>query len=207
MGDSGLITGAGGEAAISRTIFTPAGQIVHQGKVEQGSLAQDEDVTARVEELRRRGICRSHTATHLLHRALRDLLGEHAAQSGSLVNNDRLRFDFVHFDALTPEEMARLEEDVNRKIIENALNSRKDDPSRSKAAGAVAFDEKYTQEAVRVISAGSYSKSSAAGPMWRRRARSAPLELSPRKGSARGCAVSRPARGSNPTVGPPRIAP
>ncbi|MGI6615891.1 MAG: alanine--tRNA ligase [Dethiobacteria bacterium] len=160
VGDSGLITGAGGEAAISRTIFTPAGQIVHQGKVEQGSLAQDEDVTARVEELRRRGICRSHTATHLLHRALRDLLGEHAAQSGSLVNNDRLRFDFVHFDALTPEEMARLEEDVNRKIIENLpLTAEKMTLPEARRSGAVAlFDEKYTQEAVRVISAGSYSK-------------------------------------------------
>ncbi len=160
LGDSGIIAAPGGQALISRTFFTPAGQIVHRGTVERGILEQDAAVTARVEGLRRRGVCRSHTATHLLHQALRDLLGGHISQAGSLVSPDRLRFDFTHFKALSAEERNLLEEAVNRKILENLpVTVEKMTLARAQQAGAVAlFDEKYEEDAVRVISLGSYSK-------------------------------------------------
>lgn len=162
IGDSGTITAAfpGGRAAITRTLFTPAGQIVHQGTVESGTLGQNTAVTARVEGVRRRGVCRSHTATHLLHQALRELLGGHVSQAGSLVSPDRLRFDFTHFQALSPEEKNRLEEIVNRKILENLpVTAEEMTLTQAQSAGATAlFDEKYEQDAVRVISVGSYSK-------------------------------------------------
>lgn len=165
VGDSGVIDSAEGRAIITRAFFTPAGQIVHEGLVESGSLARDTVVTARVDSSCRRGICRSHTATHLLHRALKELLGEHASQAGSLVTSDRLRFDFTHFSALSPEQRRRLEEHVNRKILENLpVIAEKMTLSEAQRRGAVAlFAEKYERDAVRVISAGSYSKELCAG--------------------------------------------
>ena len=99
VGDSGVVEAKEGRAIIARAFFTPAGQIVHEGKVQSGCLSTGDCVTARVERIRRRGICRSHTATHLLHRALKETLGEHVNQAGSLVSSDRLRFDFTHFKA------------------------------------------------------------------------------------------------------------
>ena len=160
VGDSGSIEGARGRALVNRVFFTPAGQIVHEGTVEEGVLELGETVTARVGALRRRGICRSHTATHLLHRALRDLLGEHAGQAGSLVNSDRLRFDFVHFDALSPEEKQQIEETVNRRIMENLpVTVQQMTLPEARRSGAVAlFDEKYEQDTVRVIGLGGYSR-------------------------------------------------
>ena len=160
VGDQGVIESAGGRALVTRVFFTPTGQIVHEGKVEQGSLRQGDPVTAQVEPLGRRGICRSHTATHLLHRALKDHLGEHASQAGSLVNSDRLRFDFVHFDALSAEEEKQIEETVNRQIMENhAVAAEQMSLSEARSSGAVAlFDERYEEGPVRVISLGGYSK-------------------------------------------------
>ncbi|NLA11031.1 MAG: alanine--tRNA ligase, partial [Firmicutes bacterium] len=162
IGDSGTITAAAaeGRALITRTFFTPAGQIVHQGTVESGALEQSAAVIARVEGIRRRGVCRSHTATHLLHQGLKELLGSHVSQAGSLVSPDRLRFDFTHFQALSPEEKSRLEEIVNRKILENLpVTAEKMTLSQAQSAGATAlFNEKYEEDAVRVISVGSYSK-------------------------------------------------
>jgi alanyl-tRNA synthetase len=113
-----------------------------------------------VERIRRRGICRSHTATHLLHRALKEILGDHVNQAGSLVSPDRLRFDFTHFKALSPEERQRIEETVNRMVLENLpVTAEKMTLSEARRCGAVAlFTEKYEQDAVRVISAGNYSK-------------------------------------------------
>ena len=160
VGDSGVIEAKEGRAVIVRAFFTPAGQIVHEGKVQSGRLSTGDPVTARVERIRRRGICRSHTATHLLHRALKEILGEHVNQAGSLVSPDRLRFDFTHFKALSPEERQRIEETVNRMVLENLpVTAEKMTLSEARRCGAVAlFTEKYDRDTVRVISAGNYSK-------------------------------------------------
>jgi len=193
FGDSGVIDSAEGRAIITRAFFTPAGQIVHEGLVESGSLARDTVVTARVDSSCRRGICRSHTATHLLHRALKELLGEHASQAGSLVTSDRLRFDFTHFSALSPEQRRRLEEHVNRKILENLpVTAEKMTLSEAQRRGAVAlFAEKYERDAVRVISAGSYSKELCAGTHVGGDRGDRFLRIISEEGSARECAASR----------------
>jgi alanyl-tRNA synthetase len=160
VGDSGVVEAKEGRAIIARAFFTPAGQIVHEGKVQSGCLSTGDCVTARVERIRRRGICRSHTATHLLHRALKETLGEHVNQAGSLVSSDRLRFDFTHFKALSPEEKRRIEETVNRMVLENLpVTAERMTLSEAQQRGAVAlFTEKYDRDTVRVISAGAYSK-------------------------------------------------
>ena len=160
IGDSGVIEAKGGRAVIARAFFTPSGQIVHEGKVQSGHLSTGDRVAARVESVRRRGVCRSHTATHLLHRALKDILGEHVNQAGSLVAPDRLRFDFTHFKALSPEEKRQVEKTVNKVILENLpVTAEQMTLSEARRRGAVAlFTEKYDQDAVRVISAGDYSK-------------------------------------------------
>jgi alanyl-tRNA synthetase len=122
-------------------------------------------VTAGVDEARRDATRRNHTATHLLHAALRQVLGSHVKQAGSLVAPDRLRFDFVHFSALTPEELARVERIVNEHIVANrAVDTAVRDTQEAIAAGAVAlFGEKYGDR-VRVISIpeGTHDKAGAA---------------------------------------------
>jgi alanyl-tRNA synthetase len=132
---------------------------VHHVKIERGKITKGEKVTCNVDEDRRRAIMRNHTATHLLHKALRTVLGDHIKQSGSVVSPDRLRFDFTHFYAMKDEEIKRTEDLVNEKILED-LPVRTDIMNVDDAikAGAVAlFDEKYG-ETVRVVSVGDYSK-------------------------------------------------
>ncbi|NLA27550.1 MAG: alanine--tRNA ligase, partial [Firmicutes bacterium] len=160
VGDSGVIEWKEGRALIDSAFFTPAGQIVHAGKVEKGRLSTGERVTVKVDQVRRRGTCRSHTATHLLHRALREQLGEHVNQAGSLVNSDRLRFDFTHFKPLSPGEKSHVEETVNRMILENLpVTVEQMTLAEAERCGARAlFSEKYDSDTVRVVSAGAYSK-------------------------------------------------
>jgi alanyl-tRNA synthetase len=117
---------------------------MHKVKIRRGSIKKGDRVVAEVDEQRRQAIMRNHTATHLLHRALRDVLGEHVKQSGSLVSDDRLRFDFTHYQAVSKEEIEKVESIVNEKILED-LKVRTDIMSLDDAinAGAVAlFDEK-----------------------------------------------------------------
>ncbi len=160
VGDSGIIEAAEGRAVIARAFFTPGGQIVHEGKVESGRLSTGDAAAARVDDTRRRGVCRSHTATHLLHRALKETLGEHVNQAGSLVTSDRLRFDFNHFQAISPGEQRCIEKSVNSKILENLpVTVERMNLSEAESCGAVAlFTEKYDAGIVRVVSAGAYSK-------------------------------------------------
>ena len=160
VGDSGIIETAQGRAVIARAFFTPGGQIVHEGRVERGRLSTGDPVSARVEHTRRRGVCRSHTATHLLHRALKETLGEHVNQAGSLVSPDRLRFDFNHFKALSPEEQRRIEKSVNSRVLENLpVTAERMTLAEAESCGATAlFTEKYDAGTVRVVSAGAYSK-------------------------------------------------
>ncbi len=159
IGDTGLIAGDHGKVKINNTVFTPWGQIVHQGEIIEGSINNGDRVKARVDGGRRQAICRSHTSTHLLHKALRDQLGEHVNQAGSLVAPDRLRFDFNHFSALAPEELKAIEERVNAMILANAnVSTGMTTLEEAKMAGAAAlFADKY-EEKVRMVSAGEFSR-------------------------------------------------
>ncbi len=131
----------------------------HHVKIEKGKITKGDKVTCVVDRDRRRAIMRNHTATHLLHKALRMVLGDHVKQSGSVVSPDRLRFDFTHFDAMQDDEIKRVEDIINEKILEN-IPVRTDIMKIDEATktGAVAlFDEKYG-ETVRVVSVDDFSK-------------------------------------------------
>ena len=132
---------------------------MHICKAKKGKLKVGDEVTAKVDAKRRSDIAKNHTATHLLHNALRDVLGDHVHQSGSLVAPDHLRFDFTHFQALATEELIKIETKVNDKIRANNKvcdeHLSLDDALKK---GAIAlFGEKYDKK-VRMISAGSYSR-------------------------------------------------
>ncbi|MFQ5886246.1 MAG: DHHA1 domain-containing protein, partial [Anaerolineae bacterium] len=133
--------------------------LVHYGQVEAGRLSVGDTVEAVVDEEHRLDIMRNHTATHLLHKALREVLGGHARQSGSLVAPDRLRFDFTHMAGLTPEELKEIEQHINAKIRENLpVTAQVIDYDKAIAAGAVAiFGEKYGDR-VRMVSIDNYTK-------------------------------------------------
>jgi len=160
VGDSGLIETKGAAFKVHNTVFTPSGQIVHQGQVIEGQFKIGSRVRAKVDQVRRRGICRSHTATHLLHRALRRTLGDHVNQAGSLVAPDRVRFDFNHFVALSKEQLRAIEEEVNRMVIDNVrVSSTMTTLRAAKEAGAAAlFTDKYEEESVRMVEAGDYTR-------------------------------------------------
>ncbi len=158
VGDTGELRTPDGRVAVTDTIRPVPDLIVHRGRVVDGRLAEGERVDAVVDEERRLDIARNHTATHLLHRALRQVLGEHAAQAGSLVAPDRLRFDFSHLAALTMDELRRAEAIVNaqvradRRIITRILPF--DEAVRS---GAIAlFGEKYG-DLVRMVTAEGFT--------------------------------------------------
>lgn len=159
VGDTGAITGPGGEVAVSDTKSSLPGLIVHYGEVSQGTLRSGEEVVARVDEGRRLDIARNHTATHLLHRALRETLGDHAQQSGSEVSTERLRFDFTHLKAVEPDELSAIERRVNTKVMEDLpVVTEITDYETAVASGAFAiFGEKYGGE-VRMVSSGDYSR-------------------------------------------------
>lgn len=156
MGDAGRITTADGGVVEVHDVQKKLGELfVHHGKVTQGSLSKGEAVELRVDGKRRSGLRAHHSATHLLHEALRRRLGEHVTQKGSLVAPDRLRFDFSHNKALSPEDIAWIEHEVNRRIRANAdVGTRLMTPDAAIEAGAMAlFGEKYGEE-VRVVSMG-----------------------------------------------------
>jgi alanyl-tRNA synthetase len=164
VGDTGSIGNNAGEIAVRDTRSPLPGLIVHYGEVTQGALHRGEKVVAQVDEKRRLDIARNHTATHLLHRALRDVLGGHAQQAGSEVSPDRLRFDFTHLQAVARDELDSVERLVNEKIRENLpVVTTVTDYHNAVASGAFAiFGEKYGDE-VRMVSAGDYSKELCAG--------------------------------------------
>jgi alanyl-tRNA synthetase len=159
VGDTGTITGPAGAAEVEDTVRPVPDLIVHRARVRSGVLRDGDAVRLAVDGPRRRDIMRNHTATHLLHAALRDVLGEHARQAGSLVAPDRLRFDFAHVRALTPDERARIETAVNERILDAVPVTTQSLPYREAvASGAMAlFGEKYGDE-VRVVSIDGYSR-------------------------------------------------
>ncbi|MEM5478679.1 alanine--tRNA ligase [Pseudoalteromonas fuliginea] len=155
-GDTGTITVAGGEFNVTNT--TKLGNaFAHHGTV-QGRIGVNDKVDATIDDTRRDSIKKNHTATHILHEALRQLLGDHVGQKGSLVQPDRLRFDFSHFEAVTKDELREIERVVNDEIRRNfALNTELMAIDDAKAKGAMAlFGEKYDDE-VRVVTIGNYS--------------------------------------------------
>jgi alanyl-tRNA synthetase len=162
--ESGGQVGDTGELAAATARFTVAdtrkrgAAFSHFGQLVGGALKVGDQVAARIDNTRREHIRRNHTATHLLHAALREVLGAHVQQKGSLVAPDRLRFDFAHFQAVSPEELKRIERRVNEQIRRNAAAETKvmayDD---AVAAGAMAlFGEKYG-DTVRVLKVGEFS--------------------------------------------------
>ncbi len=158
VGDAGWLEAPGLRVAVSDTKPFGRGLTLHLGRVEEGVLAEGRTVTARVDAARRAATARNHSATHLLHKALKVVLGEHVNQAGSLVAPDRLRFDFTHFGALTPEELRRVEALVNEEILA-ALPVETEvmalDAARARGAMAL-FGEKYGDE-VRVVRMGDFS--------------------------------------------------
>jgi len=160
VGSKGFIQGTSGRADIGNTRKPLAGVHVHYGRMLDGELSVGDTVTAQVDPERRLDIVRNHTATHLLHKALRSVLGPHAQQAGSLVAPDRLRFDFAHLSPLTSDELERVESLVNDAIRENLpVAAEVTSHDKAIASGATAlFGEKYGDE-VRVLTIGEgYSR-------------------------------------------------
>jgi alanyl-tRNA synthetase len=161
VGDTGAIesAGGGGHVLVEDTQRPVADLIVHRGRVQAGVIREGDPVRLAVDAPRRRDIMRNHTATHLLHAALRETLGEHARQAGSLVAPDRLRFDFAHVRALTPDERTRIESRVNEQVLAAMPVTTEVKPYREAvASGAMAlFGEKYGDD-VRVVAIDDYSR-------------------------------------------------
>ena len=159
VGDKGIIKTASGEAYVYDTKKNVGGKTIHYVKVNEGSIKLNEEATLKIDLLRRTNIAKNHTATHMLHEALKQIVGKHVNQAGSYVDDERLRFDFAHFKALTEEEIDKLEDLVNRKIMEVfTVDTDLMTLEEAKNSGAMAlFDDKYGDK-VRVVSVGEFSK-------------------------------------------------
>jgi len=155
VGDTGVLVGEGVKFRVSDTQKKAGDLFVHQGRVERGTLKVGAALQLEVDHVRRLSIRANHSATHLLHEALRQVLGDHIAQRGSLVAPDRLRFDFAHPKPISPEELARVEDIANDVVLENdEVTTRIMAVDDAREAGARAlFGEKYGDE-VRVVSMG-----------------------------------------------------
>ncbi|MEK9611084.1 MAG: alanine--tRNA ligase [Alphaproteobacteria bacterium] len=164
IGDTGVIEWADGEAAVTDTFKTPAGMFVHRAEVRRGSLAIGTPVRLVIDTERRLRLRANHSATHLLHEALRHVLGDHVAQKGSMVAPDRLRFDFSHPKAVSVEEQARVQAIVNQRIqLNNEVSTRIMTPEAAIELGALAlFGEKYGDE-VRVVQMGGPAETAGRG--------------------------------------------
>ena len=158
IADKGIIVSEDVKAVVLDVQKAPNGQNLHRVAVESGTLKEGAKVIGIVDQTNRKEITKNHTATHLLHQALKDVLGTHVNQAGSLVQSDRLRFDFSHFGQVKPEELEQIEQIVNEKIWESIpvlIESKAID--EAKAMGAMAlFGEKYG-DVVRVVQVSDYS--------------------------------------------------
>jgi len=158
VADTGVIVSDGGRMVVESVMRVAGGLIVHRGRVVSGVLRVGDEIRAQVDAETRLATARNHTATHLLHKALQEVLGEHAKQAGSLVAPDRLRFDFTHFKPLTRDELAEIERRVNAAILEDLpVTTIITSLAEAQAMGAMAlFGEKYG-ERVRVVKIGEWS--------------------------------------------------
>jgi alanyl-tRNA synthetase len=159
IGDCGELKGSSGIFAVEDTQKIQANVFGHHGVLKTGALNVGDHITARVNTQARASIMRNHSATHLMHKALREVLGEHVQQKGSLVDSDKTRFDFVHNAPLTDDETAKVEQIVNAEILTNAATQARvmDIESAKKTGAMMLFGEKYGDE-VRVLDIGSTSE-------------------------------------------------
>ena len=159
QGDKGIIRTANGEFKVVDTVKLLGGKVGHIGQMVSGMISNGEEVELVVDKELRAKTCRNHSATHLLQKALREVLGTHVEQAGSYQDGDRTRFDFSHFSAMTAEEIAKVEAIVNEQIaLSTPVITEVMTPDEAKNAGAMAlFGEKYG-ESVRVVSMGDFSK-------------------------------------------------
>ncbi|NND03958.1 MAG: alanine--tRNA ligase, partial [Acidimicrobiia bacterium] len=178
VGDSGVIRTATGSFRVFDTQFAIAGVRGHRGEVVDGEILGDQEVTASIDTGRREMIRKNHTGTHMLHWGLREVLGEHANQAGSLVEPERLRFDFSHFSGLAAEELRAVESLVNERIVDNAdVTTVETTKEQAEAMGALAFfGDKYGDE-VRVVKTGDYSTEFCGGTHVRTTGQVGPLIL------------------------------
>jgi alanyl-tRNA synthetase len=158
VGDTGTITTETGELAVLDTTSAVPGLHRHTARVVSGRVTAGQEARAAVDAERREAIMRNHTGTHILHGVLREVLGPHVKQAGSLVAPDRLRFDFSHYEALTPEELARIEDIANSRVLANEpVRAYETTRPEAERVGAIAFfGEKYG-DVVRVVEAGTKS--------------------------------------------------
>ncbi len=158
IGDTGVLEGEGSLAFVEDTYAPVTGYHLHKTSVERGAIKVGDSVTVRVDAERRRKIKANHTGTHLLHAALREVLGPHVKQAGSLVAPDRLRFDFTHYAPLTDDEIADIERLVNNEVLHNRVVETEIQPlEEALKSGAMAlFGEKYASD-VRVVSVPGFS--------------------------------------------------
>ncbi len=158
VGDKGRIKGPDGEMEVTDTIRYPGQIMVHKGRVTDGFIKAGQTCRLEVAESLRRDTMRNHTATHLLHKVLRDELGDHVKQAGSMVSPDRLRFDFTHFEQVTPESLTRIETRVNEAIRANMpVGVTVMSMDEAMQTGAVALFEERYGDTVRVVSVGDFS--------------------------------------------------
>ena len=158
VGDIGILENGDARLAVEDTLKPSADLVVHKCKVLEGEITPYTTVQAEIDIERRNAVAVSHTATHLLHSGLREVLGTHVAQAGSLVEAGRLRFDFSHYEAVSPEQLRDIEEFVNEKIRGNdALSISEMSLDAAKSKGALAFFGDKYGDIVRVVQAGNYS--------------------------------------------------
>ncbi len=160
VGDTGVIRSSRCEGRITNTLTGPSdGQILHIIEINKGKISAGDSICTLVDQERRTDIARNHTATHLLQRALKNLLGEHVSQAGSLVSPDRLRFDFTHYSGLTEDEIRQIEINVNKAIMKNMnVDTIFTNMEKAIEMGAIAlFDEKYGEN-VRMVKIEDYSR-------------------------------------------------
>ena len=178
VADHGVLTADGVAFTVSDVQKNKGGKFMHYGKLAEGSLSVGDTVTAAIDTERRAAIRRAHSATHLLDAALTKVLGDHVHQAGSLVEPDRLRFDFTHFEAITPDQLNQVEDMVNDAILAGMTITTEELPvAEAKARGAVAtFGEKYGQT-VRVVTMGDFSMELCGGTHLDNTAKAGPFRI------------------------------
>ena len=178
VGDTGEIRTETGVARVVDTTRAAPGLTRHVALMERGTITPGQEAQASIDQERRDAIRRNHTGTHLLHWALREVLGQHVKQQGSLVAPDELRFDFSHFSAMTPAEVARVEQLVNGEVLtDTRVEVREMSKAEAETAGAIAFfGEKYG-EVVRVLDAGPHSRELCGGTHVRALGQIGPLKI------------------------------
>ena len=178
VADHGVITGQGFTFTVTDVQKNKGGKFMHYGHVVRGSVTVGDIVRPAIDTQRRKAVCRAHTTTHLLDAALKKVLGDHVHQAGSLVEPDRLRFDFTHFEAITPEQLSQVEWMVNDAILEGCPVVTEVLPiEEAKKKGAVAmFGEKYG-ETVRVVEMGDFSMEFCGGTHLDNTAKAGPFRI------------------------------